>query len=246
MSKKGIVLCLAVFLVCIAVVAWAQEKSFNRAISEKLITQIIPKWIPESFVASPNSDHICYVAGTGSVPALHGYIEKTISGPFFVVVDEAKGKSYNDITFPIFSPDSKRVGYGAGVGDKRFVVVDGKEGKQYDRIGVGSLIFSPDSKRVGYGAGVGDKRFVVLDGEEGKQYDAIGKGISFFSPDGRRVAYMAKVGEKQFVVVDGEEGKQYDGIVAEGGGRIIFDSPDSLHYLAAKGKDIYLVEERIK
>jgi hypothetical protein len=40
------------------------------------------------------------------------------------------------------------------------------------------------------------------------------------------------------------EGKRYDGIV--GGGRIIFDCADRLHYLAAKGDDIYLVEERIQ
>jgi hypothetical protein len=60
------------------------------------------------------------------------------------------------------------------------------------------------------------------------------------------VAYGAGVGDKQFVVVDEDEGRQYDGIVTIGGGKIIFDSPDSLHYLAMKGNEIYLVEERIK
>lgn len=53
MSKKGIALCLAFFLVCIAVATWAQEKSFNRVASEKLITQIVSKWVPESFVVRP-------------------------------------------------------------------------------------------------------------------------------------------------------------------------------------------------
>jgi hypothetical protein len=47
------------------------------------------------------------------------------------------------------------------------------------------------------------------------------------------------------VVVDGKEEKQYDSIVTIGGGRVIFDSSDSLHYLAQKGKSIFLVEERI-
>jgi len=64
------------------------------------------------------------------------------------------------------------------------------------------------------------------------------------SPDSQRVAYVAQVGDKQFVVVDEREGKPYDGIVR--GGRIIFDSADRLHYLALKGADIYLVEERIE
>jgi hypothetical protein len=104
-----------------------------------------------------------------------------------------------------------------------------------------SFTVSPDSQRVAYGAVVSDKWFVVVDGKEEQQYDGIGAPI--FSPDSQRVAYGAGVGNKQFVVVDGKEGKPYDGIV---GGRIVFDSADSLHYLAFKGTDFYLVEERIK
>ncbi len=61
-------------------------------------------------------------------------------------------------------------------------------------------------------------------------------------PDSQRVAYIAQVGSKWLVVVDGVEGKQYDGIMT----KTIFDSPDSFHYLAGKGNNIYLVEERIK
>ncbi|MCK4419024.1 hypothetical protein KAV79_04385 [Candidatus Aerophobetes bacterium] len=118
MSKKAIGLCLAVFLICISIVAWAGEKSVNRVASERLIVQIDPSsWIRESFKVSPDS---------------------------------------------------------------------------------------------------------------------------------KRVAYVAEVGNKWFVVVNGEEGKRYDGIVTLGGGRIIFDFPDSFHYLALKGSSIYLVEEKIK
>ena len=144
------------------------------------------------------------------------------------------------------SPDSQRVAYAAGVGKKQFVVVDGREEKQYDGILEGSLIFSLDSQRVAYVAGVGKKQFVVVDGREEKQYDGIGEGNLIFSLDSRRVAYAAEVSKKGFVVVDGREGEQYDGIVTLGGGRIIFDSADSLHYLALRGADIYLVEERVK
>jgi len=46
--------------------------------------------------------------------------------------------------------------------------------------------------------------------------------------------------------VDGKEEKQYDGIVIIGGGKIIFDSFNSLHYLAEKGKGVFLAEERIE
>jgi hypothetical protein len=87
---------------------------------------------------------------------------------------------------------------------------------------------------------------VVVDRKEEKQYDGIMKGTSIFSPDSKRIAYAAKAGDKWFVVVDEREGRGYDGIVTGGGGRIIFDSSDSLHYLAGKGSEIYLVEEKIK
>ncbi len=94
--------------------------------------------------------------------------------------------------------------------------------------------------------GLGEKRFVVVDGREEKQYDGIVTDSVIFSPDSQRVAYGAGVNNKQFVVVDGKEGQPYDSIVAIGGGRIVFDSADSLHYLAQKGDDIYLVEGRIE
>jgi hypothetical protein len=48
------------------------------------------------------------------------------------------------------------------------------------------------------------------------------------------------------VVVDRTEGKHYDDIFVYGGGRIVFDSPDSLHYLAVMSGNIYLVEERLR
>jgi IS66 C-terminal element len=44
---------------------------------------------------------------------------------------------------PLFSPDSKRVAYGAQKGTKWIAVVDGQEGAEFD--GLGLLAFSPDS-----------------------------------------------------------------------------------------------------
>jgi hypothetical protein len=65
------------------------------------------------------------------------------------------------------------------------------------------------------------------------------------SPDSQRVAYAAKPGSKWSVVVDGKEGKAYARFLK--GSRIVFDSPDSLHYLAVKnGRNVYLVEEKFK
>jgi hypothetical protein len=121
------------------------------------------------------------------------------------------------------------------------VVVDGKEGKQYDFLKM-DLLFSPDSVRLAYRARVGKKWCVVVDGEEEKQYDYTWALI--FSLDSKHLAYAAEVGYKNFVLLDGKEGKRYDGIPKRG--RIIFDSADTLHYLVWKGREIYLVEEKIK
>ena len=81
--------------------------------------------------------------------------------------------------------------YGAVAGDKWIVVVDGKEGVEYDSIMEGTPIFSADSQHLAYGAKSDHKWLVVVDGEEGGKYDGIMKGASivkgvsiiFDSPD---------------------------------------------------------------
>ena len=106
---------------------------------------------------------------------------------------------------------------------------------------------SPDSKRVAYLSRTGNKLSVLVDGKKENQYDNIWGADLIFSPDSKRLAYKARMRNKAFVVVDGEEGKQYYRLAAE---PIIFDSSDSLHYLASKederGSYFYLVERTVK
>ena len=193
---------------------------------------------------SPDSRRMAYAASDGA--------------KWFVVLDGQEAKPYDDIGTPyfsarstagligvpgsfLFSPDSRRLAYGATVGDKRLVVVDGEEGKQYDEIGTCSLVFSPDSRRIAYTAKAGEKWLVVVDGQEGKQYDEIAIRSLVFSSDSRKLAYLAKAGGKWLVVVEGREGKQYDDILT----RAVFDSADSFHYIAIDGDTVYLVEEKL-
>jgi hypothetical protein len=91
---------------------------------------------------------------------------------------------------------------------------------------------------------VGKKLFMVADGKMLKAHSGIGSIV--FSPDSRRLAYGAREGSKRFLVVDQEEGKSYDAMITVGGGKVVFDTPHSLNYLAVKGNQIYLVEERVK
>ncbi len=81
----------------------------------------------------------------------------------------------------------------------------------------------------------------------GKKYDTISGAA--FSPDSKHLVYVASRHDGannlvQYVVVDGSEGKPYDNIFIPR--TVLFDSPDTFHYLAARKKDIYLAEETIK
>jgi hypothetical protein len=67
-----------------------------------------------------------------------------------------------------------------------------------------------------------------------------------YSSGNKTPAYVPATGKKYSVVVDGQEQKPYDAIVNTGGGKLLFDSPDSFHYLAVNGDNIYLVEETLK
>lgn len=126
----------------------------------------------------------------------------------------------------LISPDMSKVAYilekRLGLFKRKFcIVIDGKEGKQYDAIG--QITFSPDSKHTAYRAINGKRQLLILDDEEVIEYSGIGSPI--FSPDGKHLAYCAEDGDKWFVIIDGKEGKRYSG----GDYRIVF-SPDSKHF----------------
>ena len=61
-----------------------------------------------------------------------------------MVVDGQAGPKYDGISRPIFSPDGKRVGYGAQKGAKWLVVVDGQAGPEYEWIAKGGPTFHAD------------------------------------------------------------------------------------------------------
>ena len=67
-----------------------------------------------------------------------------------------------------FSPDSKRFAYVAFIGEKQYVVVDGRSSPDYAAILRGTPIFSPDGKRVAYAAARQNRWSVYVDGQAGR------------------------------------------------------------------------------
>ena len=115
-----------------------------------------------------------------------------------------RGRIYDDVGMPVFSPNGRRLAYYARRVRRYTMVCDGKEGPTYK--GARWPVFSPDSKRLAYVAVREGKEFVVTDGREGKPYQAI-RSLGF-SADGRHLFYVAvPVGSRSpLMVCDGIEG----------------------------------------
>lgn len=178
------------------------------------------------------------------------YWAKSDGEGFFVVLDGIEGKNYSEVRDPIFSPDSNYTAYAARSNDGWRVVMNGNEGSNYTE--VWGLTFSPDSKHLAYVARASrdgkDMQFVVVDGKEGKQYlhEWYGQGILYgpvFSPDGKLVYVANDGGKAEFIVVDGT--RKIDPWYRFSGSSLVFDSPDSFHYLGSNETGSYLVNVNI-
>jgi len=156
-----------------------------------------------------------------------------------IVVNDKEEKYFEKTGSPVFSPDGRILAYMAGMGSKQFSVVNGEKGKEYDSLGsrffLANPVFSPDSRRMAYPARIGEKWSVVIDGIEGQFYDEIlvfpGGPKVFESFDNHPYYHCFK--------------NRIDTELANRG-KIIFDYPDKIHYLALQGDTVYLIEEKIE
>lgn len=88
--------------------------------------------------------------------------------------DGKRGKAYDDISTPVFSPDGKRFAYTGDRGPQWFLVLDGQPEVPIEGIVSHSLIFSPDSSRLAYAVAKPDTRaHLVVDGKAGPAHDRI-------------------------------------------------------------------------
>lgn len=146
-------------------------------------------------VFSPDSKQYAYAAGNGSKQ--------------FIVLNGRELKSYDYVYTPAFSPNSSRFVYVASVGSafpnwKQFVVIDGAEGKQYQKVELAfsdyGRGFSLNSKYFVYSALENNKWFVVIDGKEGNKYDRV--SMLSISADGKKVTYEAQTGSSREMITE--------------------------------------------
>lgn len=148
---------------------------------------------------------------------------------------------------PLWSRTGKHIAWAALKGRQCFVALDGKAGATHQNVGY--FAFSHDEGELSYISVDDDKCRVITNGKASEEYDeAILTTYSPFHP--RKLAYAAAKGKKWFIVCDGMKGPTYFGIAPEKmGGRIVFDSKKTLHYIAAADEyyeELVLVEQDIE
>ncbi|XHR29138.1 MAG: WD40 repeat domain-containing protein [Chthoniobacteraceae bacterium] len=133
-----------------------------------------------------------------------------------VIVDGKPGPEFEGILThtPIFSPDQKRVVYGARKGEQWLAFEAGKntepaECVRWERILETSFAFSTDSQHLAYVAKRDNAWYVVADGKETGPYEEI-TNLPVWSRDGARLVYGVRKGSQQCIVNQGEAGPAYD------------------------------------
>jgi DNA-binding beta-propeller fold protein YncE len=140
---------------------------------------------------SPEGSRVAYLATRGE--------------GWFMMVDgeEHTGKSVQSLSF---SPDGKRLASILKRGNKRLALIDGIEGKEYDRIEEPGIRFSSDGQHTTYIADLAGERLVVTDGVESPPFRRIGKTPLSFVPNGTQAMYSVRRGENEAMVIGGKEG----------------------------------------
>lgn len=174
---------------------------------------------PAAAVFSPDGRRIAYVE-----------MEMQPAPRMRLTLDDDPGPWFNGIAGePRFSPNSRRLAYGARTGDRYQVIVDGVAHPAFARLGW--LEFSPDSQRLAYVGVEGDGMSLVVDGKPQSRLKTAARPL--FSPNGQHLAYVAAYAEHHVsVVLDDHPGREFEDVVSDS---VLF-SPDStrLAYLAKR------------
>lgn len=161
---------------------------------------------------SPEGSRVAYLATRGE-----GWL---------LVVDgqEQPGLTVKTLSF---SADGKHLGSVIRKGNQFVAVIDGVEGKPYDRIEEPGIRFSPVGYRSAYVATQGDESFVVTDGVEGPRFKRLGKIALGYVPNSSRTLYSVRRRDKEALVIDGVEGPYLESL------RSLAFSPDGSRHAYA-------------
>ncbi|MGE5583332.1 MAG: hypothetical protein ACM3X9_12460 [Bacillota bacterium] len=138
-----------------------------------------------------------------------GYLAQRPDEKWVAVINQTESLPYDSIKWLVFSPDSRHIAFSASKDEKEFVVIDGKEGNQYNKISDSNYGFSPDGQDFAYFAHSGQKWILVKNGEEMAEYENI---ISNSLKYKEKLFFMASTETKSMLVIDGKPEKPYDRI----------------------------------
>ena len=119
-----------------------------------------------------------------------------------VVCDGKEGQAYDNVFYPIFSPDSKGLAYWTRSADLETVLIIWDETEVGRITSDAQLAFSPDSRRLAWGSWHGDAYLCPKKGQEAVRLST-GLNASSepaFSPDSRHVAFAAGHDDKTWNV----------------------------------------------
>jgi hypothetical protein len=248
----------------------AEPKRLNRFKRVMVVDGVLGKeyddieFVPRIF--GPDSNHVVYTAKVGDKQCV---VINGKEGPLFdrierfhfspdgkhVAYSGSRGKGVVTICdgkevakgTAVFSPDWQHMAYVASKGWGWLVVCDGKEGPRHilGETWRTQLFFSPDSQRMAYRASQSRQiEFVVMDGIQSIRYHLVDVDNPIFSPDSKHLAYWAAPASgKWHVFVDKAYSDAYDEPVH--GSKLVFEGPNTLHALAVRSGEMFLVEIRI-
>jgi hypothetical protein len=139
------------------------------------------------------------------------YIQYGENDQRYVLVDGTRSPAYTHAHSFQFSPDSRRYGFIAKRNGRTVVVVDGKEGPEFDTVEP-PLLFSPDSKHLAYVGRINERSFVVVDGSVQGPFDIVEDRSVVFSEDGGHIGYVTGWTGRKVAVIDGQPGPLFESI----------------------------------
>lgn len=168
-----------------------------------------------------------------------GYLAQLPDQKWVAVVNNQESPAYDFIKWLTFSPDSRHVAYGVVNGNKEYVVMDGKEEKQYDLISPSNFAFSPDSQSFAYVAHSGRKALVVNNGKEIGEYEGIAPNCLIYR---QKLIYITRTVCQYQLIVDGKPEKAYDQIgfvmLNPNGDRLVYCAMDNRQWqIVDNGKE---------